>query len=48
MQVLEQEQATAAFEASWSAYVQEASRSDLVFGTQLTGKKPIHHRQVGA
>lgn len=46
VQEIEQEQAAAAFEASWSAYMQEASRLDMVLGAQLTEKKPIHHRQV--
>jgi hypothetical protein len=35
-----------AFEASWAAYLQEATRLGLVFGTQSVDEAPVHHRQV--
>lgn len=35
-----------AFEGSWAAYLQEATRLGLVFGAQSVDKAPVHHRQV--
>jgi hypothetical protein len=45
---VKQEQSAAAFEARWTAYVQEAAKLSLVFGAHAADRKPIHHRQVGA
>lgn len=43
---VEQEQSAAAFEARWSAYMQEATKLNLVLGAHAADNKPIHHRQV--
>lgn len=43
---VEQEQSVAAFEARWSAYMQEAIKLNLVLGAHAAHRKPIHHRQV--
>lgn len=41
-----EQQLEAAFDASWSAYMQEAPRLDLVMRGQLQEKHPVLYREV--
>ncbi len=41
-----EQQLEAEFDASWSAYMQEAPRLEIVMGGQLQEKHPVLYREV--